>query len=321
MEKQDGHPGLWLAETFFYLSSEPAERNSMTRDRKQDLKALCQVCVLLGRWVNKNGRPGQSVEKVVHCTQVHNGPLIWWMEVYPENITVHRITHNKWLMELYPFRFNQSKSLLHAEIKWWLLTFYVDFRRELYLDEPPPPDSGFLGIGAKKPKVAATQITIIKAEGLEVQDRDGCTYNDYAHVLSFKEWVSFFLGSWEWIGAQDKQFAWTAKQFSGYLFVPCSDSFPIHPEKRHPFIIFTMFPSKILSKILQFGQLVKYFMTVFIGNWIENFRMVQWRKYNTIEKILYCWCPDWSNVITEIQFCQNRKIHRDLGHHLNLWFA
>ena len=58
----------------------------------------------------------------------------------------------------------------------------VDFCRELYLDEPPPPDSGFLGIGAKKPKVAATQITIIKAEGLEVQDRDGCMYNHCAHT-------------------------------------------------------------------------------------------------------------------------------------------
>ncbi|KAK3082918.1 hypothetical protein FSP39_009044 [Pinctada imbricata] len=45
--------------------------------------------------------------------------------------------------------------------------------KELYLDEPPPPDSGIFGIGGKKPKVAATQITVIRAEGLEVQDRDG----------------------------------------------------------------------------------------------------------------------------------------------------
>lgn len=52
--------------------------------------------------------------------------------------------------------------------------YIIDFFRELYLDEPPPPSSGFLGFGAKKPKVAATQITILKAEGLEVQDKDGC---------------------------------------------------------------------------------------------------------------------------------------------------
>ena len=25
-----------------------------------------------------------------------------------------------WWMEVYPFRFSQSKSLLHAEIKWFL---------------------------------------------------------------------------------------------------------------------------------------------------------------------------------------------------------
>ena len=30
-----------------------------------------------------------------------------------------------------------------------------------------------------------------------------------------------------------------------------------------------------------FGQLANYFMTVFIGNWIEHFRLVQWKKYNT----------------------------------------
>lgn len=52
--------------------------------------------------------------------------------------------------------------------------YIIDFFRELYLDEPPPPSSGFLGIGSKKPKVAATQIMILKAEGLEVQDKDGC---------------------------------------------------------------------------------------------------------------------------------------------------
>ena len=66
----------------------------------------------------------------------------------------------------------------------------------------------------------------------------------------FKEWVSYFLGSWGMIWAQDKQIVWTAKRFSNDLFVPRSDSFPMNPEKRHLLLIFTMLPSKILSKIL-----------------------------------------------------------------------
>ena len=100
-EKQDGRPGLWLAETFstspltplnriqrnltgskistpstkfvffvpigktkwppwpligwdiFYFSSETAEQNSTKLDRKQDLKALYQVCVFWADWNNK----------------------------------------------------------------------------------------------------------------------------------------------------------------------------------------------------------------------------------------------------------------------------
>ena len=174
-EKQDGRPGLWLAETFSTSSLKPlnriqwnltgskistsstkfvffrpigetrwpprrligwdifdfsdtAEQNSMKLDRKQDLNVLYQVCVfrahrknkiaapasdwlrhfrlllwnrwtefnkteqearaqrllpslcLSGRWVNKNCRPGWSVKKVAHCTQVHDmwpfGPLV-----------------------------------------------------------------------------------------------------------------------------------------------------------------------------------------------------------------------------------------------------
>ena len=43
-EKQNGRPGLWLAETF-YDFSEMAERNSTKLDRKQDLNVLYQVCV------------------------------------------------------------------------------------------------------------------------------------------------------------------------------------------------------------------------------------------------------------------------------------
>ena len=48
----------------------------------------------------------------------------------------------------------------------------------------------------------------------------------------FKEWVSFFWVHGEWIGARDKQIAWTEKWFSDDLFVPHSDSFPMNPEKN-----------------------------------------------------------------------------------------
>ena len=52
-EKQDGRPGLWLAETFFDFSSETAERNSTKLDRKQDLNVLYQVCVCRIDRINK----------------------------------------------------------------------------------------------------------------------------------------------------------------------------------------------------------------------------------------------------------------------------
>ena len=61
----------------------------------------------------------------------------------------------------------------------------------------------------------------------------------------------FFWVNWEWIGAQDKQIAWTTKQFLGHLFVSALRFIPDEPrKKRHSFLIFTMFPPKVLSKIL-----------------------------------------------------------------------
>ena len=51
-EKQDGRPGLWLAETFF-TSPETAERNLKKLDRKQDLNVLYQVCVFQADRKNK----------------------------------------------------------------------------------------------------------------------------------------------------------------------------------------------------------------------------------------------------------------------------
>ena len=131
-EKQDGRPGLWLAEIFstcplkplngiqqnltgskistsstkfvyfgpigktrwppwpligwdiFDFSSETAERNWTKLDRKQDLNVLYQVCVFFGLIGKIRCRPGQSVKKVAHCTQVHDmwpfGPLVVLIE-------------------------------------------------------------------------------------------------------------------------------------------------------------------------------------------------------------------------------------------------
>ena len=61
----------------------------------------------------------------------------------------------------------------------------------------------------------------------------------------------FFWVNGEWIGERDKQIAWTAKRFLRDLFVLRSDSFPMNPEKRHSFLIFTMFPTKVIFKILR----------------------------------------------------------------------
>ena len=53
LEKQDGRPGLWLAETFSTLSAETAEQISKKLDRKQDLNVLYQVCVFRADRKNK----------------------------------------------------------------------------------------------------------------------------------------------------------------------------------------------------------------------------------------------------------------------------
>ena len=57
-EKQDGRPGLWLAETFFDFSSEPAEQNSKKLGRKQDFKVLYQVLCFLCWSEKQDGRSG-----------------------------------------------------------------------------------------------------------------------------------------------------------------------------------------------------------------------------------------------------------------------
>ena len=52
-EKEDGCPGLWLAETFSTSPLKPLKRNSTKLDRKQDLNVLYQVCVFRADRKNK----------------------------------------------------------------------------------------------------------------------------------------------------------------------------------------------------------------------------------------------------------------------------
>ena len=63
----------------FYFPSELLNKILKKFDRKQDLNIFYQV-VFSVWWVNKNYRPGRSVKKVAHCTQVHDmwpfGPLV-----------------------------------------------------------------------------------------------------------------------------------------------------------------------------------------------------------------------------------------------------
>ena len=80
-KKQNGRPGLWLAETYFDFSSETTERNSAKLDRKLDLNVLYQVCVFRAeKWI-KIATLANPSKKVAHCTQVHVmgpfGPLVY----------------------------------------------------------------------------------------------------------------------------------------------------------------------------------------------------------------------------------------------------
>ena len=52
-KKQDGRPGLWLAETFSTSPLKPLERNSTKLDRKQDLNVLYKFCVFRADRKNK----------------------------------------------------------------------------------------------------------------------------------------------------------------------------------------------------------------------------------------------------------------------------
>ena len=66
-EIQDGRPGLWLAETF--LTSPLKPLNGLQRNLTgSKISTSSTKFVFVGTIKKKDGRPGQSVKKVAHCT-------------------------------------------------------------------------------------------------------------------------------------------------------------------------------------------------------------------------------------------------------------
>ena len=88
----------------------------------------------------------------------------------------------------------------------------------------------------------------------------------------------------EWIGAQDKQIAWTTKRFSDNLFVPRSDSFPLNPEKKTliPYIYNASMKDSFLNSQ---RKVMKFKFPLVIGTynliWSKSLRMwfAQLRNY------------------------------------------
>ena len=78
-EKQDGRPGLWLAETFSTSPLKPLNRIQRNLTGRK-ISTSSTKFVVFGRSEKQDGCPGQSVKKVAHCTQVHDmwpfGPLV-----------------------------------------------------------------------------------------------------------------------------------------------------------------------------------------------------------------------------------------------------
>ena len=70
-EKQDGRPGLWLAERFSTSPLKPLNRIQWNLTGSK-ISTSSTMFVFLGRSVNKNVHLGQFLKKVAHCTQVHD---------------------------------------------------------------------------------------------------------------------------------------------------------------------------------------------------------------------------------------------------------
>ena len=75
-EKQDGRPGLWLAEIFSTSPLKPLNGNSTKLDRKQDLNVLYQVCVF---WADRKNKMAALASDLLR----HFRLLLWnrWTEL------------------------------------------------------------------------------------------------------------------------------------------------------------------------------------------------------------------------------------------------
>ena len=151
--------------------------------------------------------------------------------------------------------------------------------------------------------------------------------------------MSFFWVHGEWIVARDKQIAWTAKRFSDDLFVPRYNSFPMNPEKKYSFLIFTMLPTKTLSKILREslliqnshsnGHLTSFDVLIFVHVIRSDCRTICWlylsrvqrRKYDTIVNIARCTMFLGKNVRDKPYYCNLLHVCLSMpGWRLNSYF-
>ena len=78
--RKDGGHGPWLAETFFTSPLKLLNGIQRSLTGSKISTSSTKLCFSVW-WVNKNYRPGRSVKKVAHCTQVHDmwpfGPLLY----------------------------------------------------------------------------------------------------------------------------------------------------------------------------------------------------------------------------------------------------
>ena len=80
-------PDLWLAETYIFNFSFESKNGIQWNLIESKILTSSSKIVFFGPfWVNKNGRPGGSIKKLAHGTQVHNmfpfGPLVYLCKQY-----------------------------------------------------------------------------------------------------------------------------------------------------------------------------------------------------------------------------------------------
>ena len=116
--------------------------------------------------------------------------------------------------------------------------------------------------------------------------------------------MSFFWVHEEWIGARDKQIAWTAKRFSDDLFVPRSYSFPKTPTPKDTNSVYLHCFHQ--SSFLKFSEKSYEFKLLLFTNTIldvnhracdlSNWRTTLWLCSLEIESKIFAWFKE-GNII------------------------